>query len=134
MNRKGFTLIELLGVLVIISVIMLIGVSIIGNSLALNKEEAYKIMKNNVANAALTYVKECEGNLINCDNEYEWQNDSDGEVAIVRAYNLLNHGYFRGDSLLSPIDNIDVSNCMVVYVYRDSNMVLSSRVDDSDCN
>ncbi len=133
MNNKGFTLIELLGVIIIISLVMIIGFSIINNSLALSKEEAYNIMKNNVSNAALNYIKECEGNLISCDNEYEWYDSSNGETCIVRVNYLLNHGYFRGENILSPIDNSDVSNCMVVYIYRDKNMVLSTRVDDSEC-
>ena len=71
MNNRGFTLVESLGVVVIISLVLILLVRNFNSTVSLSKEEAYKIMKNNIVSASYDYVNECISGVISCDFSFE---------------------------------------------------------------
>lgn len=110
MNNKGFTLAEMVAVLAIIVILSVTVISYVGNTLSINKEEAYEIMKNNIVSVSYDYITECDNQFIECD--YKWNDDQ----ATFNASVLKNNGYIN--SLNSPIDDNDLSNCLVVKATR----------------
>ena len=64
MNNKGFTLIEVLAVLVLVSVVTIVVVANISSSMSLGRNEAYRLMKNNVISAGYNYINECTQGMI----------------------------------------------------------------------
>ncbi|MEE3342627.1 MAG: prepilin-type N-terminal cleavage/methylation domain-containing protein [Bacilli bacterium] len=122
-NNKGFTLIEVLASLVIITFIVIIVVSFSGDTLSINKDRAYRIMKNNIYKVSQDYVKECEAEITTCD--LEW-NDNKAEFNV---YKLKEAGYFK--NLRSPIDGKDVGNCMIVKIYKTDNKMIDVEIVDN---
>ena len=59
MNNKGFTLIEILAVLVLVSIVTVVVVANISSSMSLGRNEAYRLMKNNIISAGYQYIAEC---------------------------------------------------------------------------
>ena len=129
MDNKGFTLIELLMGLVIISIIVTLIMFSINSTLSISKEKSYDILKNNVIKASNMYIIECESNTINCNNDYVWENNNTSFL----ANNLISRGYFNKDQLINPITDQDVSNCLMINVYKDINEVYNISIDDSKC-
>ena len=105
MNNRGFTLIEVLIALVLITLVLGIAIKCFSSTTALDKEEAYKVMKSNIISASYDYISECDANVINCYG-------TDSFYASV----LMEYGYF--DSLNSPIDGRDVSHCLLIKTSR----------------
>lgn len=121
MNNKGFTLIEVLGVLIIISTIM-VGIAYgIQETLSASKEEAYKVMKNNIISVSYDYVQECSQGIVQCNFSYEENN-------YFYAKELQNSGYFQ--DLNSPIDGKELGNCMLLKVTKNNGVVLVDLVDE----
>ena len=129
MDNKGFTLIELLMGLVIVSIIVTLIMFSINSTLSISKEKSYDILKNNVIKASNMYIIECESNTINCNNDYVWENNNTSFL----ANNLISRGYFNKDQLINPITDQDVSNCLMINVYKDINEVYNISIDDSKC-
>ena len=46
---------------------------------------------------------------------------------------LLQKGYFKPEELINPINEKDISNCLIVNVSVDENKVYSLSIDDSQC-
>lgn len=63
MNKKGFTLVELIAVVTILSIIMLISIPSINNSLGASKDSLDKITKKNLVDAGRILANE----VIYCD-------------------------------------------------------------------
>lgn len=122
MHNKGFTLTEMIVALAIITIISVTIISYIGNTLSLNKEEAYKIMKSNIVSVSYNYITECDNQLIECD--YQWENNQ----TMFNASVLKNSGYIK--DLNSPIDDNDLSNCLVVKATR-FNGVITVTLEDN---
>lgn len=129
MNNKGFTLIELLSTIVIIGILTLIISFSINNTMSLSSENAYEILKSNIVTISKNYINECENGLINCKNDYVWEND---ETSFF-AGKLVKHNYFKVGELINPITNKEIDNCLIVMVNRNKNKVLTITLNDDDC-
>jgi len=103
MNTKGFTLIELLGVILIISLLVIIVLPRITNSVNNFSTKTDKLMMNMIKDAAKLYV---EDNL----NEYEKENGRNYCVSISR---LINEGYLKEFNNSHNLGNI--SSMKVTY-------------------
>lgn len=124
MNNKGFSLIELIITISLIALVSIIVVNLGKNTLSLTEEEAYKILQTNIINATDKYILECENKIIECPNE--WNNNK----MSIDAINLIEAGYF--DTLISPITNKDISNCLVIEVKLDNNEY-KYKMNDKNC-
>lgn len=121
MNNKGFTLIEILAVLVVISMITAVVLRSIHSTLSVSKEEAYKLMKNNIVSVSYQYIEECDKGLISCDFSFETQNRFPASV-------LKDSGYFK--DLKSPIDEKDLGACLVLEATKSNGVVLVELIDE----
>lgn len=130
MNNKGFTLIELLATITIIAIIASIITFSIGSTLSLSEEKSYELFKNNVINVANIYITECETNNIDCNGEYNWNNNS----TSFFVKNLILKGYFKSNELKNPINEHDLANCLIINVKKDINNSYNITLDDSKCN
>ena len=105
MNNNGFTLIEVLGVVILIALIGGIVINSVGTTMSASREEAYKLMKDNIVSAGYDYIRECTLGSLECDFSYDKNN-------TFSAKNLQNAGFF--DNLDSPIDGKDLSFCLLL--------------------
>lgn len=121
MNNKGFTLIEVLGVLVVASILLTITFRSIHSTLSVSKEEAYKLMKNNIISASYEYIQECNQKLISCDFSFENNNQFVAEV-------LKESGYFK--NLNSPIDGKDLGSCLLLEATNSNGVTVVNLIDD----
>ena len=121
MNNRGFTLIELLAVLIVIAIVSFVVVNNVSSSWSVGREEAYKLMKNNIVSAAYTYIQECETDIISCDFSFEEQNQ-------FKAIVLQQKGYFT--DLNSPIDGKDVSECLLLKANKSDGVVIVDLIDN----
>lgn len=121
MNNKGFTLTEVLSVLVIISLITIIAIRSFGNTLSLNKEEAYNIMKKSIIKASYSYIEECVSKTIKCDFSFENKNYFNAKI-------LKENGYFK--NLNSPIDGKDLSNCLTIEATKKNGVIIANLKDN----
>ena len=121
MNNRGFTLIEMLAVLAVIAIVSFVIIHNVSSSWSVGKEEAYKLMKNNVVSAAYTYIKECEAETILCDFSFEENNQ-------FKAIVLQQKGYFN--NLNSPIDGIDVSECLILKANKTDDVIVVDLIDN----
>ena len=124
MNNKGFTLIEVLLTITILSLILIMIISISGNTLSISNEEAYNITKKNIINATDKYIYECENN-INDNCKIIWHNNK----TVVKAKNLIEEGYFQ--KLTNPINNINLSECLTIEVQKNDNNKYN--INDYNC-
>ncbi len=120
MNSRGFTLIEVLGVLVVVSFILVVVMRGFNSTVSLSKEEAYRIMKNNIISASYDYINECVSGTITCDFSFEENNQFSVKI-------LKEKGYFK--SLKSPIDGMELDDCLVVEARRENGVVISDLLD-----
>ncbi len=114
-NNKGFTLIEVVVTIVIISLILTITTNLISNTLAASEKTTYTLLKNNIVSAGYTYVEECTNEIIQCDFDYQNNN-------IFTANTLKKYGYFT--NLDSPIDNKDLSDCLILKATKENGVVV----------
>ncbi|MCI6265730.1 MAG: prepilin-type N-terminal cleavage/methylation domain-containing protein [Erysipelotrichaceae bacterium] len=121
MNNKGFTLIEVLGVLVVASILLTITFRSIHSTLSVSKEEAYKLMKNNIISASYEYIQECNQKLISCDFSFENNNQFVAEV-------LKESGYLK--NLNSPIDGKDLGSCLLLEATNSNGVTVVNLIDD----
>ncbi len=129
MNNKGFTLIEMLLTITMIALIVVVVSFSINSTLSISKEKSYNILKNNIINMTNMYIMECEANTINCSNDYVW---NDNKTSFY-ANKLVLRGYFSQEELINPINEKDISNCLIVNVLVDENKVYTVSLDDSKC-
>ena len=129
MNNKGFTLIELLVSLTIVAIITIIIMFSVGSTLSISKDNSYEIVKKYIINMSNIYIMECETNNINCKGDYVWKNNKTSFL----VNKLLQKGYFKPEELINPINEKDISNCLIVNVSVDENKVYSLSIDDSQC-
>lgn len=121
MNNKGFTLVEVLSILVLISIVTVCVFSTINSTMSVSKEEAYKLMKNNMISVSYDYVEECNLGLIECDFSFAENN-------TFRAKDLQNAGFFT--NLESPIDGKDLSSCLVFEATKSNGVTVINLIDN----
>ncbi len=122
MDNKGFTLLETLAVIFIVSIISISIMHYVGNTLSIDKDRAFKLFKDNIVSSAYDYIFECDNGSLKCN--YVWNNDS----TSFNAIELVNNGYFN--KLTSPIDNRDLSNCLIINASRDNGNVFVKLIDN----
>ena len=120
MNNKGFTLIEVLAVLVLVSVVTIVVTQNISSSMSLGRNEAYRLMKNNVISAGYHYIDECTQGTIQCDFSFEKNN-------TFKARVLEERGYF--DNLKSPIDGAYLGDCLSLSAKKDNGVTVVDIID-----
>ena len=120
-NNKGFTLIEVLGALVLVSIVVMIGVMTFGSTLSASKEEAYKLMKNNIVSAGYDYISECTLGTIECNFSFISNN-------TFKARDLYNAGFFK--DLESPIDGADLGDCLILEATKSNGVTVINLIDN----
>lgn len=120
MNNKGFTLIEVLAVLVLVSVVTIVVIRNISSSMSLGRNEAYRLMKNNVISAGYHYIDECTQGTIQCDFSFEKNN-------TFKARVLEESGYF--ENLKSPIDGAYLGDCLSLSAKKDNGVTVVDIID-----
>lgn len=124
MNNKGFSLIELIVVISLIAIVVIVVVKFSGNTVSLNEEEAYKIMKNSIINATDKYLLECESGLLECN--HSWNNNK----TTISVTSLIEAGYFK--TVIDPTNNEDISKCLVIEVAK-VNEDYKYKLNDEKC-
>ncbi len=122
MNNKGFTLIEVLTALIIISLALVIVSREIGKTLSITKNGSYEVMKKNIIKASELYTKDCNNNIISCN--LNWENNQ----TTYKAKILKENGYYK--DLLSPIDNKDLSDCLIIVTKKNNGVIESTIIDE----
>ena len=120
MNNKGFTLIEVLAVLVLVSVVTIVVIQNISSSMSLGRNEAYRLMKNNIISAGYHYIDECTLGTIHCDFSFEKNN-------TFKARVLEESGYFG--NLKSPIDGAYLGDCLSLSAKKDNGVTVVDIID-----
>jgi len=136
MNRKGFTLVELLATIVVLTLVLSIStysvIAIIKNA----KKNNYNLLIENIKDASELYYQECK---------YEYDNNSgitcstDGRVTLG---DLVKYGYLKGNStgsndkygIVNPLDNSDISSCVIQIDYQNGSLIVTSISDNSSCS
>ena len=121
MNNKGFTLIEILAVLVLVSIVTVVVVANISSSMSLGRNEAYRLMKNNIISAGYQYIAECNQGTIQCDFSFEKNN-------TFKARVLEESGYF--ENLKSPIDGAYLGDCLSLKVEKENGVAVVDIIDE----
>ena len=133
MNNKGFTLIEVLCVIFLISVLFVASFLVVKDTLSITDEKAYQILKENIISQAKTYIDECENNIINCKNDYEWKKVNDNKITYINLSLLKKYNYFDNDDIINPLTKKDISSCLKIKVIKDKYSSISIFLDESDC-
>ena len=120
MNNKGFTLVEVLAVLVLVSVVTIVVIQNISSSMSLGRNEAYRLMKNNIISAGYHYIDECTLGTIHCDFSFEKNN-------TFKARVLEESGYFG--NLKSPIDGAYLGDCLSLSAKKDNGVTVVDIID-----
>jgi len=104
-KNKGFTLVELIAVITLLSLIVLVSVPVIINTLSNSEQKEYEKFEQMIENAAELYLER---------NRDLYPNFAEiGDVIDINAEILIDEGYLKGD-LADPIDNNNVSKYKVV--------------------
>ena len=116
MRKNGFTMIELIAVIVILSLMLLVAVPAINNTIRISEENKKKDLLNNIYMAAEDYL------LTNYD-DYSTL-DSVGAVEYIYVLDLINEQYIDVDTL-NPNNDQTFNNKDVVKVTRNEDNTFS---------
>ena len=133
MNNKGFSLIEVLVTISVLSLIMIIATASITNSFAISNEKSYDILKHNIIKQVKIYIYECDNNLINCKDDYKWENINNTSKTSFSLEIMQKYNYFNEFTFINPINNKEITNCLIVNVTKDNLSNISISLDDSKC-
>lgn len=107
-KNNGFTLVELIAVITILSLIVLVSVPVIINTINRAEQKEYDKFKQIVVNAAELYLER---------NRDLYPHFSEiGDSIDINAETLIKEGYLKSD-LIDPIDNNKVSKYKVSVIY-----------------
>ncbi len=133
--KKGFTLVELIAVLVILSLISLIAIPTVNNSLKKYKENLYEDAIDNIEQAAKNWGADNIGKLPNSSSSataVEYPNidtEQDFSELRIRIKDLQEAGYI-GTELKNPKKNNNFCNCAFVTIRKTDTGYTYSIVDD----
>ena len=121
MNSKGFTIVEVLAVILLVSIAVIVVSFRITSSVAIDKEKAYSLMKNNLISVSYNYIEECQHGLIDCNFSFESNNTFDANI-------LQSSGFFS--QLESPIDGKNLGSCLIFSAKKENGVVIVDLEDN----
>ena len=96
-GKKGFSLIELLATILLISLVLGGGITIVTNTIKKSEEKSQVLALNNIKKTANTYVEEYA-------NDIAWIDDKDNnnnKFSCVSIESLINKGYISNKDISS---------------------------------
>lgn len=133
-NNKGFTLIEILIAIAVMSVITITFMSILNNTFSMTDEKAYEAFKKGIIKQVNNYIIECDNNLISCQNDYTWQKKGNIETTSFKLEVMKKYSYFNELNYKNPMNNQDISNCLIINVIKDNYSIIDVIIDDNNCD
>lgn len=133
-NNKGFTLIELLIAIAVMSVMTITFMSILNNTFSMTDEKAYEAFKKGIIKQVNNYIIECDNNLISCKNDYTWQKDGNIKITSFKLDVMKKYSYFNELNYKNPMNNQDVSDCLIINVIKNNHSIIDVSIDDTNCN
>lgn len=133
MNNKGFTLIEVLCLIFLISILFVASFLVINDTLSITDEKAYQIVKENIILQTKTYIDECENNIIDCKNDYKWEEINNNKITFINLSLLKKYNYFDSNEIINPLTKKDLSSCLKIKVTKDEYSSISVLLDESNC-
>lgn len=128
--NKGFTLVELLGVIIVLTVISLITIPLIDNTLKDSKEKVYNTQINNIALAAKNWA-------IDYMDELGEIMDDDGEKSVAINLGQLKIESYIDQNIKNPKTNVKFSDNLMIqinYINKDFTVVVLDNADVTDIN
>lgn len=123
-KRKGFTLIELIAVIAVLSIIMVIGGTIVTKIISNSKEQSLVTTKNNILTTARVYIEDYS-------KEIKWTTNveegviTDEKYICVSIEELINKGLLKNDIK----DKIEEG---FVTVWKDKNGIITKETFDNE--
>ena len=133
MNNKGFTLIEVLCLIFLISILFVASFLVINDTLSITDEKAYQIVKENIILQTKTYIDECENNMIDCKNDYKWEEINNNKITFINLSLLKKYNYFDSNEIINPLTKKDLSSCLKIKVTKNEYSSISILLDESNC-
>ena len=135
--KKGFTLVELIAVLVILSLISLIAIPTVNNSLKKYKQNLYDDAIANIEQAAKNWGADNIGKLPNSstsNTSMRYPNidtEQDFSVLQISVKDLQEAGYI-GDEIKNPKKNSNFCKCALVTITKTATGYTYSILDDKN--
>lgn len=105
MKKNAFTLIELMAILVILSVLTVILIPTVKESINEAKKDAYNNQVDSIKKAAESY-------FINSNFRVD-----ETSPKVMYITDIVSSGYFDADSIKNPIDDSKMKGCIVIKYY-----------------
>lgn len=114
MKNRGFTMTELLGVIVVLSLILLVSMPSIINTIKGNSKGQYDTFLQTIYNASEVYVVENP-------SEFDWTNENNS----IYLENLIAGDYISGN-IVNPNTNekIKMENSVITVTKNDQNLLV----------
>ena len=139
MNRKCFILIELLATIIILALVVSISSYAIASLIKNAKNKNYNLLIKNIKDAGELYYQECRyGDEASLGVDCTTQTDGSYHVALGT---LVKYGYLKGNEtdnnnkyiIVNPLDNTDISTCMVAIAYQNGTVEVTSLTNTGSC-
>lgn len=125
-GKKGFSLIELLATILLISLVLGGGITIVTNTIKKSEEKSQVLALNNIKKTANTYVEEYA-------NDIAWIDDKDNnnnKFSCVSINSLINKGYISNKDISSKYQD-KIPKSRYIIVTRDQNKNIISQEFDN---
>lgn len=130
-GKKGFSLIELLATILLISLVLGGGITIVTNTIKKSEEKSQVLALNNIKKTANTYVEEYA-------NDIAWIDDKDNnnnKFSCVSIDSLINKGYISNKDISSKYqDKIPKSRYIIVTRDQDKNIISQEFDNKGKCS
>lgn len=105
MTNKAFTLIELLAILVILAILSFILIPTVQNSIQNAKRDVYDNQVSTITSAAESYFINSNFSVL------------ENEEKVIYVKDIINNGYIESSSVINPVDEKEMSGCVLVQYY-----------------
>ena len=128
-NKKGFSLIELLATILLISLVLGGGITIVANTIKKSEEKSQILALNNIKKTANTYIEEYA-------NDIAWiKEKNNNSYSCVSIDSLINKGYISNKDISSKYqDKIPKSRYIIVTRDQDKNIISQEFDNEGKCN
>ena len=130
-GKKGFSLIELLATILLISLVLGGGITIVTNTIKKSEEKSQVLALNNIKKTANTYVEEYA-------NDIAWIDDKDNnnnKFSCVSIDSLINKGYISNKDISSKYqDKIPKSRYIIVTRNQNKNIISQEFDNKGKCS